>query len=502
VFAAPASASQVLEFHGGGRLVPHENPYLPPPAGPEAALTGSEQACPAPAPAPPALPKPHAARGPSVDAAVAKAARGHRISASRAASYRRIYAAARSARSQLSGRNRRELSAVITVLEGIAARGQLTAGRMPALFLQLDRNRQFWHGKPAFPVRTDLQPDPCTRPPSNNPAGARIVFEGSPVVYQYYPGQGIQLQPLANFGMANGMITGCRHDPTTCDRAGLKQLLDEMVAIRSSRGGFVTWEYWFYFGGGTPPWTSGLSSGTAIQALARASEKSILDDKSYLRVAHGALGVFQTAPPVGVRLKRDGGSHYLIYSFDPGLRVLNGFLQAITGLFDYAKVAKDPVARKLYKAGDRAAQHELHRFDTGKWSLYSEGGAESSLGYHRLVTGFLDDLCKRLKGKYCTYHDRFRSYLGDKPAIAYSGDAQGTAGTPLALRYKIDKPACVTIEVTDSNGTVVFRDRRKVARGTHSVKWTPDAAGTYTLTIGAVDQNKNATSPDFPLVVQ
>ncbi|MEA2458455.1 MAG: hypothetical protein QOC95_1427 [Thermoleophilaceae bacterium] len=502
VFAAPASASQVLEFHGGGRLVPHENPYLPPPAGPEAALTGSEQACPAPAPAPPALPKLHAARGPSVDAAVAKAARGHRISASRAASYRRIYAAARSARSQLSGRNRRELSAVITVLEGIAARGQLTAGRMPALFLQLDRNRQFWHGKPAFPVRTDLQPDPCTRPPSNNPAGARIVFEGSPVVYQYYPGQGIQLQPLANFGMANGMITGCRHDPTTCDRAGLKQLLDEMVAIRSSRGGFVTWEYWFYFGGGTPPWTSGLSSGTAIQALARASEKSILDDKSYLRVAHGALGVFQTAPPVGVRLKRDGGSHYLIYSFDPGLRVLNGFLQAITGLFDYAKVAKDPVARKLYKAGDRAAQHELHRFDTGKWSLYSEGGAESSLGYHRLVTGFLDDLCKRLKGKYCTYHDRFRSYLGDKPAIAYSGDAQGTAGTPLALRYKIDKPACVTIEVTDSNGTVVFRDRRKVARGTHSVKWTPDAAGTYTLTIGAVDQNKNATSPDFPLVVQ
>ncbi len=60
----------------------------------------------------------------------------------------------------------------------------------------------------------------------------------------------------------------------------------------------------------------------------------------------------------------------------------------------------------------------------------------------------------------------------------------------------------MTIEVTDASGQVVFRDRRKVARGKHTAKWTPSAPGSYTLTIGAVDQNKNATSPDFPLVVQ
>jgi hypothetical protein len=499
--AAPASASQVLEYHGG-RLVPHENPYLPPPAGPEAALSGSEQACPAPPPAPPALPKPRAARAPTVKGAIASARRRRQLTAAEAASYRRSYSAARRARSRLGGRNRRELSAVIGVLEGIAARGQLSAGRMPALFLQLDRNRQFWHGKPRFPVRTDQQPDPCTRPPSNNPAGARIVFEGSPVVFQYYVGQGLQLQPLANFGMANGMISACRHDPATCDKPALKQLLDEMVAIRSSRGGFITWEYWFYFGGGTPPWTSGLSSGTAIQALARASQKSILDDKSYLRVAKSALGVFRARAPVGVRVKADGGSHYLIYSFAPGLRVLNGFLQAITGLYDYAKVAKDPVARSLWKAGDRAAQRELHRFDTGRWSLYSEGGAESSLGYHRLVTGFLDDLCKRLHGKYCTYHDRFRRYLGDKPTVLYTGSAEGSAGTPFRLLYKVNKASCMTAEVTDVSGNLVFRDRKKVARGEHRFLWTPEAAGTYVLTLEAVDQNKNATSPSFTLLVQ
>jgi hypothetical protein len=491
--AAPASASRVLEVNKDGRLVTREIPSLPPPVGPELAVPGGEQSCP--------LPKVRAARGPSVKQAIASAQRRRTISAAEATRYRRSYSAARGAVRRLAGRNRRELSSVITVLGGIAARGQLSGGRMPALFLQLDRNRQFWHGNPKFPARPDLAPDPCTRPPSNNPAGARIVFEGSPIVFQYYPGEGLQLQPLANFGMANGLITACRHDPATCDRPGLKQLLDELVAIRSNRGGFITWEYWFYFGGGAPPWTSGLSSGTAIQALARASERSILDDKSYLRVAHSALGVFRKAPPIGVRVRSGRGSHYLIYSFDRGLRVLNAFLQAITGLYDYAKVSGDTVARSLWKAGDRGAQRELHLYDTGRWSRYSAGGAESSLGYHRLVTGFLDDLCSRLHGKYCTYYTRFRSYLGAKPVVKYTGSAEGTAGRPLRLLYKVNKASCVTAEVTDTSGNLVFRDRKKVARGEHRFLWTPSAPGAYVLTIEAVDQNKNATSPSFTLNV-
>src|SRR4051794_19447265 len=494
-FVAPASGSGVFQVDKGGGLERREIPSLPPPAGPELAVPGGERACPLP------RREARAATGPSVTSAIANAKRRGTISTAESTRYRRSFAAARRAVRGLSGRNRTELRSVLNVLNGIARRGQLSGGRMPALFLQLDRNRQFWHGKPKFPARPDLAPDPCTRPPSNNPAGARIVFEGDPLVFQYYPGQGIQIQPLANFGLANGLISACRHDPATCDRATLKQLLDELVAIRSSRGGFVTWEYWFYFGGGTPPWTSGLSSGTAIQALARASERSILDDKSYLRVAHGALGVYRKRPPTGVRVKSGRGAHYLIYSFDRHLRVLNAFLQAITGLYDYAKVSGDHVARSLWKAGDRAARGELHLYDTGRWSRYSAGGAESSLGYHRLVTGFLDDLCARLHGKYCTYYARFRSYLGAKPVVRYTGSAHGMTGKPLRLLYKVNKASCVTAEVTDTSGKLVFRDRKKVARGEHRFLWTPDAPGAYVLTLEAVDQNKNATSPSFTLDV-
>jgi hypothetical protein len=457
------------------------------------AVPGGEQRCP--------LPKARAAAGPSIKKAIASARRRGTISGAEATLYRRSYAAARKAVRGRRGRNRRELSSVLNTMAGIAARGKLSGGRMPALFLQLDRNRQFWRGKPNFPARPDLAPDPCTRPPSNSPAGARIVFEGSPVVFQYYPGQGLQLQPLANFGLVNGLVTGCRRDPATCDRATMKQLLDELVAMRSSRGGFVTWEYWFYFGGGSPPWTSGLSSATALQALARASEPSILNDKSYLRVGRKALDVFRKGPPTGVRVRSGRGSHYLIYSFDRGLRVLNAFLQAINGLYDFAKVSEDRTARALWKAGDRAAQHELRLYDTGRWSRYSVGGAEASLGYHRLVTDFLDDLCKRLHGRYCRYYERFRSYLGDKPVVKYTGRAEGTVGRPLRLLYRVNKASCVTAEVTDTSGNVVFRERKKVARGEHRFLWTPEAAGPYVLTLGAVDQNKNATSPSFTITI-
>jgi hypothetical protein len=117
------------------------------------------------------------------------------------------------------------------------------------------------------------------------------------------------------------------------------------------------------------------------------------------------------------------------------------------------------------------------------------------------VTGFLDNLCGRIGGKYCSYYKRFRSYLGAKPVVHYTGKGTATAGASLALRYTIDKPACVTAEVHDTSGESVFRERAKVARGKHRFRWTPRTPGQYVLTLGAVDSNGNATSPDFTIDV-
>jgi len=99
-----------------------------------------------------------------------------------------------------------------------------------------------------------------------------------------------------------------------------------------------------------------------------------------------------------VRVEADGGAHYLQYSGKPSLQIINGFVQSLVGLFDYAQLTGDTVAQTLFQQGDTAARKEVPRFDTGAWSLYSRSGRdrpESDLGYHQLLRDFLNQLCKR-----------------------------------------------------------------------------------------------------------
>ena len=104
----------------------------------------------------------------------------------------------------------------------------------------------------------------------------------------------------------------------------------DRLAVRRGRG-FVAWEYLFDFGGGSPPWMSGMAQATAVQALGRASQ--LLGRPGYLTWARRALGAFDTPPPTGVRTTGpEGGVAYLQYSFAPRLYIFNAFLQSLIGL--------------------------------------------------------------------------------------------------------------------------------------------------------------------------
>src|SRR3954449_139636 len=54
--------------------------------------------------------------------------------------YREVVANARAVRDGLTGVRRHEMAAAIAIAGSIAKRGQLTAGRMPGIFLTLARN--------------------------------------------------------------------------------------------------------------------------------------------------------------------------------------------------------------------------------------------------------------------------------------------------------------------------------------------------------------------------
>ena len=304
---------------------------------------------------------------------------------------RRVYK-----RQSVGRRCRIQLGRVLGLLGSIAARGDLKASRMPALFLQVERNMEFWEQEPDIRL------------------GERVSFGKDPLLFQHYLGYGLQIQPLGNFGKANGLWTECKERPRDCKRETFHALLTSMLRVASTRGGFKAWEYWFPFGGGFPPWASGMAQATGMQALARGAV--FFAEPRFMTAAERALGLFLKPPPVGVQVSVGRGNHYLLYSFAPGLRVLNAFLQAITGLYDYAKLNDDRRARRLFRAGDRRARRETPRYDTGNWSFYALPNKNlSTLDYHVLVTGFLENLCDRTGARvYCRTARRFARYTRER----------------------------------------------------------------------------------------
>jgi hypothetical protein len=425
-----------------------------------------------------------ASRGDPVKRALRRAASDGHVSAEDATRYRGIYSRALSVRRKLGFTRGAELGYVITTLQRIARRGGLVAARMPALFLLVDRNREWWGSKGA---------------PGS---GARVRFGASRVIFQYYPGHGLQLQPLANFGAANGYWYSKRDE-------SLRTLVDELVELRVVRDGFASWEYYFDFGGGSPPWISGMAQGTAVQALARASAR--LADPSLVQVATQALGAFERRTPVGARVPAGNGAWYALYSFAPSLEVLNGMLQSLVGLKTFATLTGDLRAAALFDEGDRVARARVSLYDTGAWSLYSRSGgrpgAEANLNYHTLNRDFARNLCKLTSADaYCSAADRFTKYLREDPTLDPFGPVPAPArgGRGVRFNFTLSKISRVGITVT-GGGRTYLSTSGSFSRGKRYFRWVPPrlrTERTYDYKLFARDLAGNTASFDGTLRVK
>jgi D-glucuronyl C5-epimerase C-terminus len=367
----------------------------------------------------------------------------------------------------LRGARRAQLGYVIDSVEALALSRRLSPTRMPAAFVQLERNRRYWRSLPYPGV------------------GDQVSFRGSEVLYQYFPGNGLQLHPLSTFKKANHMFGACQRGEAACDEAGLRRLLDEMteLAVRRSRG-FIAWEYAFHFGGGAPPWISGMADATGIQALGRAAE--LLGEPAYLDTARAALGAFETPPPRGVRTRGPaGGVHYLQYSFAPRLYIFNAFLQALIGLNDFARLAGDDQAARLFAEAEPEARQEVPMSDVGDWSRYSYRGAESTRDYHELLREFLASLCTRRLGEvYCEYAERYRGYQVDPPELLYTGPETATEGELTSIRFRVSKLSAVEVKVF-RGGSLVFSRLDTFRRGDGAFAFRPGAPGSLTVQLAA-----------------
>jgi D-glucuronyl C5-epimerase C-terminus len=379
--------------------------------------------------------------------------------------YRAAYDGARKAARRLPGARGAEEWAVLATVERLAADDQLVPSRFPAVFLNLRRNTRTWT-LAAFPR-----------------AGERRSFGGDPAVFQYVPGRGMQLHPLASWGQVNARLRGCLRKRAGCGERDLRRRLDALARLGARRGGFVAWEYYYAYAQGSPPWMSGMAQATAVQALSRAARA--FHAPRYARIARRALGAFETPPPTGVSVPGDGGRRYVMYSFAPTLRILNGELQAVNGLRDAAVLGRSVRALRLVQAGDRAARAALGGFDTGAWSLYSTAGAESTLSYHQLTTGILGELCHRTaREEYCRAQRRFARYEHEPPRIGIEPLRGLWARRSAPLRFTLSKGSAVQVRVFGPKGLVMARDLQ-LGRGGHDLSWTPPSRGRFRVQVHA-----------------
>ncbi|MGH2745119.1 MAG: D-glucuronyl C5-epimerase family protein [Thermoleophilaceae bacterium] len=415
--------------------------------------------------------------------ALRRADRAHTITRSDHARYLRTYRRARSTSGLLAGARRRELAYVVQSVERMALAGRLTPTRMPAMFLQARRNADYWPSRP-FPA-----------------SGDQVTFRGSELLFQYFPGRGLQFHPLSNFKKANNLHGACRRGGgdakpvcgarppgpkrgTPCRPGRLRHLLDELSRLAVQRGpGFVAWEYLFHFGGGSPPWMSGMAQATGIVAFGRAAQ--LLSRPDYTATAKAALGAFEAGPPAGVRTQGPlGGVHYLQYSFARRLYIFNAFFQSLIGLHDFGRLAGDVRATTLFRQAEPEAGREVAHSDVGDWSRYSFRGAESTALYHELLREVLQGMGRRLGAPYCDYAVRYRGYQTAPPALRFSGPPETVPKRLVRVRFTLSKLSLVELKIYKGR-RLAFTRLATFRRGSRSFSWKPRSAGHYAVRLGA-----------------
>jgi len=184
--------------------------------------------------------------------------------------------------------------------------------------------------------------------------------------FNYYP-VSIALFALGNFEMH------LETKDTNYKDSFLKQADWLVNNVKIETKGFGVWEHNFtlpYYKFKIP-WVHGMTQGLAISVLLRAYQ--LTDDKKYLDVAEKSYKAFEeNIENGGVRFVDEEGSAWIEeYAIIPPPHVLNGFLFAVFGIYDFYRVTKSKDALSLFNKEISTLEKNIQRYDIGYWSLYN-----------------------------------------------------------------------------------------------------------------------------------
>ena len=155
--------------------------------------------------------------------------------------------------------------------------------------------------------------------------------------------------------------------------------------------GLFVWNHhfdWEYRNTLRNPWYSALAQGQGISVLVRAYRES--GDPNYFDAAQLALASFLKPVAEGGVLFADeqGDVWFEEYIVSPPTHILNGFIWAAWGVYDYSLATQDQRALELFNRAVQTLLRNLDRYDLGFWSLYEQSGTRlpmvASRFYHQL----------------------------------------------------------------------------------------------------------------------
>jgi hypothetical protein len=235
----------------------------------------------------------------------------------------------------------------------------------------------------------------------------------------YHGAIGPQYNPIAiaQYGLGNYNLF--RRTASPDRRQKFLHVADWLVDhLEPNPHGLFVWNHYFdweYRDTLRSPWYSALAQGQGISLLVRAHKESA--DPRYLDAAQKALASFyQPVTLGGVAFTDDKGDLWFEeYLVSPPTHILNGFIWAAWGVYDYFLATLHPAAQDLFTRAVRTLVRNLDRYDLGFWSLYEQSGTRlpmvASPFYHQLHIVQLR-VMHRLTGeeKFLRVADRWAAY--------------------------------------------------------------------------------------------
>jgi len=161
------------------------------------------------------------------------------------------------------------------------------------------------------------------------------------------------------------------------DSTHFLQTADHLISLMDAHGAMRYSIEWKFNGNDLQPgWVSGLAQGQALSVFARAW--ALTKDQKYVNAGNSALA-FMLIPT------ENGGTRGNLADLDfslsdqttfeeitchPDCTILNGFLYALMGLYDWGKTVGNQQAQVAFQEGWTTATHLLPYYDIGGFTAY------------------------------------------------------------------------------------------------------------------------------------